>query len=448
MKMKLIYSFLTFFFFVLFFSCQQELHFDIGNASGSLKKDSNGDCLPIVVGGTYFAGKSLGDTNYIEVEVNITSPGTYAIRTDTVNGYSFKGTGSFSTAGSRRIKLAGSGNPITQGSNSFTVIYDTSLCHAEVNVLPAGGAGGPAVFTLQGAPTTCMNAAIKGSYVKGIAVDTGSKINIGINVTTPGTYTISTNTVNGYSFSGSGIFSLTGLQTISLTASGVPVNSGTNVFTVTAGASACTFSVTVLTAIVITNNDHFPLTSNSHWTYDELFHPGDSLKRKITDTVTLSGNMYKIMDEQPMSGGPFQYFYRKTGSDYFEYGAVDKYTNSVQYASTVNGLIPFLKENLSTGDSWQSAEFSDTASFGQVILLRYQFSCMDANATVTINGNAFINVYKMVMKPQIASVSNPYGYTGEIYTYYYAKGVGIVYAKKTRDGFTLSELALRSWLVN
>jgi hypothetical protein len=44
--------------------------------------------------------------------------------------------------------------------------------------------------------------------------------------------------------------------------------------------------------------------------------------------------------------------------------------------------------------------------------------------------------------------SNPFADTGEIYTYYFAKGVGMVYFKRTRDGFTSSELLIRSWLVN
>lgn len=449
MKKNLIFSLWTILISVLFFSCQRELSFENGQVSaGSLMKDNNGDCLPITVAGTYFAGKNLADTNYIFVQVNITAAGNYLIKTDTVNGYSFKGAGSFANTGSYHVKLTGSGIPVAQGNNDFTVRYDTSICQATVNVLTNPNNIVPAVFTLQGAPASCMNDTVIGSYVKGTAEDTSSKVKISINVTSPGTYTITTNMVNGYSFSGSGTITATGVQIVSLTASGTPINTGTNVFTVTAGASACTFSVTVLTAITVTNNDHFPLTANSHWTYDDLFHTGDSLKREIIDTTTIAGNLYQVMYEQPMYQSPFSHNFRKTGSDYFEYGPVDRYTFSFQYGTTMNGLLPFLKENLATGDSWQSDEFSGVASFGQIILLRYQFRCTNANATVTINGNAFSNVYKMEMRPQITSVSNPFADTGEIYTYYYAKGVGMVYFKRTRDGFTSSELLIRSWLVN
>ena len=441
-------SFLSITLFLSFiFSCQKEISSEEGPASvGSLKKDLNGDCLPINIGGVYTAGQNLGDTNYIEVEVNVTTGGSYLIKTDTVNGYSFKTTGRFTNTGSIRVRLTGAGKPITAGNNNFTIRYDTSICQVSVTVRNNGT--GPAAFTLQGAPNICMNDTVVGSYVKGSTLDTASKVKLSVNVTSPGTYTISTNTVNGYSFSGSGSFSATGVQTISLAASGTPVNQGTNVFTVTAGTSSCTFSVTVLAAIIITNNDYFPLTTNSHWTYDDLYHAGDSVKRTIIDTLTINGNLYKVMEEQLRYSGPFQYFFRKTGSDYFEYGSVDKYTYSLQYSPPINGEIPFLKENLSTGDTWDSPEYTGTASFGQVIILQYKYSCMNANAAVVINGNAFANVYKIIMKPQIKSLGNQYGYTGEIYTYYYAKGVGIIYARKSRDGFLLSEIQIRNWLVN
>jgi hypothetical protein len=433
-------------FLYLFFSCQKEINFEASPPSvGSLKKDLNNNCLPIITGGTYFAGQNIGDSNYIEVEVNVTIPGSYIISTNTVNGYSFKTTGRFTNTGSARIRLTGIGKPIAAGNNNFIVRYDTSSCQVSI---PVSNSGNTASFTLQGSPNTCMNDTVVGSYVKACLLDTSNKVKISVNVTIPGTYTISTNTINGYNFSRSGSFTATGIQTIILAASGTPVNQGTDVFTVTGGASTCTFSIPVLPAIVPPNNDYFPLTTNSHWTYDDLFRPGDSVTRKIIDSVVITGTLYKIMEERPGFVGPFQYNFRKTGSDYYEYGSADKYTNSFQFGSQTTTDIPFLKENLTTGDSWQSPEYTGTATFGQVLTIQYNYSCLNANAGVVINGNAFANVYKIKMMPQIKSINNPYGSTGEVYTYYYAKGIGLIYLKETRDGFTLFELQIRNWLVN
>jgi len=429
----------------LFFSCQRELSFEAGPPSvGSLKKDLNNNCMPIIIGGTYIAGQNIGDSNYIEVEVNVTIAGSYTISTDTVNGYSFKTAGRFTNTGSARIRLTGIGKPIAAGNNNFIVRYDTSSCEVSI---PVSNSGNIASFTLQGSPNTCMNNTVVGGYIKACLLDTSNKVKISVNVTIPGTYTISTNTINGYNFLGSGSLTATGIQTIILAASGTPVNQGTDVFTVAAGASTCTFSIQVLPAIVPLNNDYFPLTTNSRWTYDDLFRPGDSVTRKIIDSVVITGQLYKIMEEQLRFAGPFQYNFRKTGSDYYEYGSVDKYTNSLQFGSQIIMDIPFLKENLTTGDSWQSPEYTGTATFGQVLTIQYNYSCLNANAGVVINGNAFSNVYKIKMMPQIKSINNPYGYTGEVYTYYYAKGIGIIYFKGTRNAFTIFDLQIRNWLV-
>src|ERR1700730_4068461 len=215
------------FLFFLIFSCQKELSFQNGKPSvGALQKDTSGNCLPISVAGTYVAGKILGDTNYVEVGVNVNGAGTYLISTNVINGYSFKATGNFSSAGSFQVKLIASGKPVAAGTNNFIVSYDSGSCTVSVNVRDSIHSTSPATFTFQGAPNACMNAKLIGSFVKDILLDTSAKVNINLVVTIPGTYTISTNTVNGYSFTGSGSVSAAGLHTISLTASGKPINLG------------------------------------------------------------------------------------------------------------------------------------------------------------------------------------------------------------------------------
>jgi hypothetical protein len=110
--------------------------------------------------------------------------------------------------------------------------------------------------------------------------------------------------------------------------------------------------------------------------------------------------------------------------------------------------ILFLKENIVAGDAWMSDEYTANASFGQIIMIRYSFSCVAANSTASINGNAFANVLKIRMRPEIRSLSGPWGGTFEVYDLYYAKGVGLIYVKKTRNNFVESEQFLRRWQVN
>jgi hypothetical protein len=445
-KVLLTYSRLILLFFILFFSCQKEISDDAISA-GSLQKDIFENCLPVTVGGNFYIGNNLVDTNYIEVGVNVTSRGRYTIKTDTVNGYWFTGTGSFAKAGSYRVKLTGSGRPNNIGINDFTIRYDSSVCHVTVEV--TDDLNKAAIFVFQGASGPCMDDSVMGTYIKDITLDTTAKVRVSVLATRAGTFSITTNTVNGYKFSTTGVLRTRGIQNVILTGTGKPVNADTDIFNATAnGITSCSFKVIVLTPVNTANTDYFPLTTNSHWSYTELFQAGDSMQRKITDSVTINNNLYKIMDQQSLLGNPVSYNFRKAGWDYYEYCSVDRYTNSVQYASPLYGLIPFLKENLNTNDSWQSEEFSAMANFGQIIRIQYLFSCIDANASVTVNGHAFTHVYKVVMRPQIASVGNGWGYTNEVYTYYFAKGIGMIYCKKIRNGFMFSELLIRNWLVN
>ena len=425
------------------FSCQKEIHFDF-ISEGELVKDAGNNCKPAVVNGNFIAGNDLTENDQIDVEVHFTAIGSYTIATDTVNGYSFKAEGNAKDTGIVNIKLSGRGKPTNTGNDQFRIVYGTSTCTASVSVLNGASL---ASFTLEGAPDSCIIDTVIGGYIKGIAADTSSHVIIAVNVTTPGTYSINTNTVNGYSFTSSGTFSSEGAQTISLVASGTPVSAGTDVFTVTAGSSTCTFSTTVLTAIATTNNDLFPLSMSSFWNYDDLYYKGNTIKTIIVDTATRQGNLHKVMEEQISPGGPLIHYYRKNGAEYYEYMAIDNYTNSFQYGKRIYDDILFLKENLSKGDSWESKEFTDTADFGQVIVLQYRFACIASDVSTVVGTNAFSHVYKIEMRPWIRTPSGPYGQANEKYTWYYAKGIGLIYYNKLSIGFTYGEWQIKNWQV-
>ena len=433
--------------FLMFFSCQRELNFENNLVSaGSLKSDLTKSCLPKTIAGTYIEGKDLNDSNYIDVDVNVTSPGPYLIITDIVNGYSFAGSGIFVTTGLNTVKLTGKGKPIATGNNDFIVMYLTSSCLIQINVAPVTGNIIPAAFALQGAPGSCIPDSVFGNYITGRSLNSEDTVVIGLMVTTPGSFAISTNTVNGFKFSGSGVLPRTGLQTVTLSATGVPLNAGINIFTVT-GASGCTFSVTVATAVAVFSDNYFPLTKNSYWSYNNFLQNDDTIKRIIADTVRKNSIVYRIMEEHDMFGGMVQSYFRTSDSKYFEYGSVDKYTSSLSYSPSLYGEIPFLKENLVTGDSWKTVEFAGAIFSGQMIFLEYRFFCIDANAAVILNGNAFIDVYKIRVFPVIRSEFAPFSSTGETIDIYYAKGVGVIYLKGTRNGFSTRELQIKHWMV-
>jgi hypothetical protein len=437
----------SFFFVILgLFSCQKELSFEAGLPSrGSLSSDLSGECNPITVFGVYVADKNLTANDYIEVEVNVTQAGSYNIKTDIQNGYSFQSAGNFENAGIQTLQLKGTGKPLATGENIFTIVYDSTICTVAITVLPAGSSG-TAAFALQGAGSACMNAVVQGTYAPGVALTAANKLDVQLNVSSPGTYIISTNTANGFSFSGTGTLVATGIQTITLNGSGTPGTADSTTFTVTAGGSSCTIKIGVsgTTPPSTSNNDHFPLTPNSWWSYFEVASPSDTTKLTNVGSATISGNTYRIFQYRYNADPYDSSYYRKTGNDYFEYTFADNFS-LVEFDNDVVGDILFLKEGLATGTTWNSAEFTGTIG-GIAAKLRYQFTTVDANATVTLGGKSFTEVYKINFKPQISLGGTAYVDDAITWQAFYAKGVGLIYLKGTA-GAGVYEIQIKNYQV-
>lgn len=241
--MKLVKLLSVFFLSVLVFSaCQKELSFENSTAVGSLKYNSSGDCMPVTVNGIYKKDTLLNSTNYIDVQLNITTTGTYDIRTDTVNGYSFRGVGAAGITGLNTVRLLGTGKPLTAGTNIFKVRFDTSVCEVNIDVT-TGTAPTGAVYTID-----CSGATPAGNYQIGTAMTASNTVTVMATPTALGAYTITTNSPNGVSFSKSGTFSgpVGTPVSVTLNATGTPTGTaGPVVYTATAtgGTSNCSFTV-------------------------------------------------------------------------------------------------------------------------------------------------------------------------------------------------------------
>lgn len=104
---------------------------------------------------------------------------------------------------------------------------------------------GNASFTLTGAPNNCYDADVNGTYISGVRLSSANTVDINVNVTTVGNYSLTTDTINGVWFSGSGAFSNTGNQMIALKGNGIPEFPRNLLFTPLTGTSSCTFKVTI-----------------------------------------------------------------------------------------------------------------------------------------------------------------------------------------------------------
>jgi hypothetical protein len=342
-----------------------------------------------------------------------------------------------------------SGRPLVAGLNSFSVQYNNSVCLVDVNVLSGfPEPPPPAVYTLQGAPDSCAPFSIAGNYIKDVSINSDDSVTVMLNVSVAGKYNIATDEVNGYMFYANGIVD-SGLQKITLKGIGAPLQVGTDIFTVTTGNSICHFSVKVKNFVTVSGTDYFPLTINSYWTYDDLMYIGDTIKREIKDTIRVNDTLYHTMHEYDRYGGDNVFNYARLNSSYIQYGHVDTLTVALKYVPEIIGTIQFLKTGLSKGDSWMSEEYKGNMSSGQPVYLQYNFYCIDDNTAITIKDNSFINVYHILLLPQVKSLFGyPYNSTNEQIDLYYAKGIGIVYLKVIDNmGYRKKEMQLRYWKI-
>ncbi|TAL41310.1 MAG: hypothetical protein EPN92_13130 [Chitinophagaceae bacterium] len=430
--MKTILKFLAFTSLLALFiiSCQKEESFEAGNSvksDGVLQSDVTGTCTGITVGGTFKKDTTLNDTHYVDVTVIVNAAGSYTISTDTLNGYYFRATGTFSATGSQVIRLKGTGKPLNTGTNYFTVNYDSTVCEFSVTVI--AGSGGSAVFTLNGSPASCTGAIVNGTYVVGVAATSANTVTINVNVTSIGTWSLSTTATNGITFSGSGTFTTAGPQTITLTASGTPAASGTFNISVTVGSTTCTFP------LVCSNPpDYFPRVTNDNWSYEFNSDPNDStLIIVIPQTYTTGGNTYNIFawTSDVTLGFDTSGYYRRSGANYYEWIDMGSYLG---FDNSFWLEYNFLQDNLSVGGTWTSVSFTGPVTpTGQPtvsVTARFKYKILQQNTTVTVKGVPYPNTIVVEEKLEIfdattstwVDISSQAGYSIN----YYSRDIGLI----------------------
>jgi hypothetical protein len=233
-------------------SCSKELSQETSLSKGTIQKDGAGDCLPANVQGNYVANVLLTNTSYVDISVVFTEKGNYNIQTSVVNGYFFKASGNVDEPGTKSIRLLPAGRPLAVGFDVFTLRFNGDSCQFVVEVTalpipPTGTGSTTATFTFAGGTGTNCSADVNGTYQVGQALGTSNFIDLNVNTTVAGTYTLNPSASNGITLAGTGTLSV-GLGAIRLNATGMPTTAGTQTVTVSFGANTCTFSIIILPA--------------------------------------------------------------------------------------------------------------------------------------------------------------------------------------------------------
>lgn len=134
----------------------------------------------------------------------------------------------------------------------FNIFYLFS-CEKEYsseNNTGISASSGTSSYSFVDANTNCTTAIINGTYMVNLPATQNNTVQLQVKVTAPGTYSISTPTIDGLSFYASGTFTKLGVQPILFYASGKPVVHGS--FPYSPGNNGCSFTITINDAGVVT----------------------------------------------------------------------------------------------------------------------------------------------------------------------------------------------------
>ena len=246
---------------IIFITCRKEYSYEGGNApppppapvahaSFTLKGSPN-SCQDFEVNGTYVSGIRLLSSNTVEINVNVTAVGNYFLTTDTIDGIWFSNSGTFTNTGDQIITLDGNGTPASPGNLIFGLLTSLSNCILKVVVTDPEPL---AIYVLEsgfGNPTPCTPHIIAGTYTSNSGLSNSNNVTIRVYVSSPGNFTIATNTVNGMMFSYTGRFTTIGSQDVILYGSGTPAMQGNYTFIPEIvgphplGGQSCAFLITV-----------------------------------------------------------------------------------------------------------------------------------------------------------------------------------------------------------
>lgn len=172
------------------------------------------DCSASSIKGVYNLDRLVGDTEYLELKVNVTKAGPFTFFSDSKNGVRFNLT-TVLEVGAQTIQIPAAGTPKATGDFTYNLSDQAgnAICSGNAN-FKTTVVDNNAKFSI-----TCSGTSIVGNFIDKLPAS-GQILDVKVAVTSPGNYYLKTDTVNGLWFEGSGIVGI-GTTDIILEAKGV-----------------------------------------------------------------------------------------------------------------------------------------------------------------------------------------------------------------------------------
>lgn len=451
---------------ILFTACQKELtdpganNNTIGTSNGTAKYTllgGSGNCSGAVISGNYKKGAVLNSSNTMVLKVNVDSIGTYSIATANINGVIFSSSATFTTTGAQTITLTGSGTPVAAGT--FAFIPGTNGCSFAIT-FANGTTNGIAQYTLNGAPDSCTTPIVNGYYFVGVALNATDTVIIKATVTTPGSYTITSNAVNGIIFSATGTFATIGQHTVTLKGSGKAVAAGP--FSFTPGTNGCKFAIGFIMPPVsfdCKECSYLPFCVGSKYEYSDTVYTPNFTDTGFTSQSSVRKADYLTSVDTIINGRVFKKIGLNDGisTNYSYINCFNGETTVTAYniQSTTSGNVITaintieLKANAGEGTRWK-----DTSIINSVNYLYSTRTIVKKGISRTLQGVTYNDVILVRVDESALFVDPPAGLVSEGYAeYYIAKGIGLIetigYAPNpiTNENYLAYHSVLKSYFI-
>ena len=378
-------------------------------------------CDDITVNGAYVKDSPLNSTNYLTVTVVVTKAGAYTISASTNNGYGFNASGTFLNEGKQQVVLQGQGKPgivNTTPGDIVAISYNGAAsvpCLAvTIPVLPP-----TANFSL-----SCGTAKFSGAYLKGKALTPDNKVTFTVNVSNidnGGSWAVTSNTVNGISFAGSGVFTSSGSNTIELQGTGTPlgVDPITLTFTTNSGDGVATCNATV--NIAIRPMTVLALGTNNSYSYT-MFYKATGTTVRVGYDMVMDNNNFGTLPNSTVKFGD--------GTDTWKIHPTSGAPGATAVRAALNGTAPPDIVLIAVGwvvpDAATMSAFVDYLKKGGVVLMYcedlYLIQAMlnailETGTTITsaANGNSAGARYLLPIMNNDPLINGPFGNVGGMY---------------------------------
>lgn len=250
-----------------------------------------------------------------------------------------------------------------------------------------------AAGSLSDSTGNCISDSVAGTFYGGVTpgADTAF-VEVAVNVTQVGTYSISTNLQNGFEFADSGVFTQTGLNTIRLKPIGTPIIPTSTSFIVSFDSSFCSFTVNVKDSTGLGLGSDTTGTGDPDSGNQWQFTTADGTFSGTFDTATIATDTVIWRTGRKML---YLQGFTKSSTDtaltlimYLQTGSIPQLTTQFNTQAVPQGTAAIFGFNLTqTGNAIYYA-IPDNSSLSDIIITITSYNPISGVVTGTISGKA------------------------------------------------------------